>query len=279
MVDRAAFHVRFWGVRGTVPCPGPGTLRYGGNTSCLEVRCGGDLLIFDAGTGVRLLGNELVRSRERVSSHVFLTHTHMDHVHGLPFFRPAYCPSNCLQLWNGHLRRQKRNLQDVLCTMIQEPYFPVPLDIMHACIGFHDFDAGDTLNPLPGVQLKTAPLDHPGGATGYRIEFDGRSVCYVTDTEHHDGRLDPAILDLIAGSGIVIYDATYTDEELPRFQGWGHSTWQQGVRLCRAAGAKRLVAFHHDPDRDDEALDRIGASLSEALPGSLVAREGMRLEP
>jgi phosphoribosyl 1,2-cyclic phosphodiesterase len=279
MGERAAFWLRFWGVRGTVPCPGPATVRYGGNTSCVEVHCGDQLLIFDAGTGLRLLGNELIRSRERVTSHVFLSHTHMDHIHGLPFFRPAYCSGNRFQFWNGHLRRQNCTLQQVLAAMMQEPYFPVPLDILHACIGFNDFDAGDTLDLLPGIRLRTTALDHPGGATGYRLEFDGRSICYVTDTEHRAGELDKGILELIQGSEIVVYDATYTDEQFPRFRGWGHSTWQQGVRLCRAAGAKRLVTFHHDPDHGDEALDLIGRALASALPGSLVAREGMRLDP
>jgi phosphoribosyl 1,2-cyclic phosphodiesterase len=279
MADREAFWLRFWGVRGTVPCPGDGTLRYGGNTSCLEVRCGEHLLIFDAGTGIRLLGNELVKSGRALTSHVFLTHTHMDHVHGLPFFRPAYSAANRFQFWNGHLKRQNRTLQEVLCMMMQKPFFPVPLDILHACIGFHDFDAGETLDPLPGIRLRTAPLNHPGGATGYRIESGGRSICYVTDTEHQEGRLDDNVLGLIEKADIVIYDATYTDEEYPRYRGWGHSTWQQGVRLCREAGVGRLVTFHHDPDHDDATLDQIGLELADALPGSVVAREGMRLEP
>lgn len=278
MGDGTAFTIRFWGVRGTVPCPGQGTVRYGGNTACVEMRCGGHRLIFDAGTGLRVLGNELARANERINGHIFLTHTHMDHIQGLPFFRPAYGGQNRLEFWNGHLRRQQRNLQEVLYTLMQRPFFPVPLDIMHACIAFNDFDAGETLDICRDIRLRTAPLNHPGGATGYRLEFGGRSACYVTDTEHRDGELDPVILALIADSDLVIYDATYTDDEYPRYRGWGHSTWQEGVRLCRAAGARRLLTFHHDPDHDDEALDRIGDQLDKALPGSLVAREGMQLD-
>lgn len=271
------FWVRFWGVRGTVPCPGPETLRYGGNTACVEVRCGDKRLIFDAGTGIRPLGREWERNGCDLRAHIFLTHTHLDHVNGLPFFRPAYASGNCFQLWAGHLRPAGYRLQTVLQTLMQPPLFPVPLDILHACIGFHDFDAGDVLEPHPGVVVRTARLAHPGGAVGYRVEYGGRAVCYVTDTEHEEGRLDRRVLRLIDGADIVVYDSTYTDREYPEYRGWGHSTWQEGVRLCEAAGAGRLVAFHHDPDRDDDDLDRIAAELERARPGSVVAREGLVL--
>ncbi|MFO1072309.1 MAG: MBL fold metallo-hydrolase [Geminicoccaceae bacterium] len=272
------FSVRFWGVRGTIPCPGPATLRYGGNTACVEMLCGGRRLIFDAGSGLRLLGGKMVRNGERIDSHLFFTHTHMDHVIGLPFFRPAYSASNRLQFWSGHLASQGRGIEQVLSQLMQPPFFPVPLDIMHACIAFNDFAPGDLIEPGEGIVIRTAALNHPGGAVGYRVEYGGRAACYVTDTEHVPGAPDKAVLDLIAGADLVIYDATYTDEEFERFRGWGHSTWQEGVRLCAAAGAARLVAFHHDPDHDDAALDGIDAELRAARPGSLVAREGMAID-
>lgn len=278
MDEGAAFTVRFWGVRGAVPCPGGATVRYGGNTACVEMRCGNRLLIFDAGTGLRALGNILTKRSERVVGHVLLTHTHLDHIQGLPFFRPAYSGRNSFAFWNGHLRRQQRNLQEVLYTLMQRPFFPVPLDIMHSCIAFNDFDAGESLTIDPDIEIRTAALNHPGGATGYRLEYGGRSACYVTDTEHREEGLDPVVLGLIADADLVIYDTTYTDDEYPRYRGWGHSTWQEGVRLCRAAGAKRLLAFHHDPDHDDDTLDRIAVELDRELPGSLVAHEGLQLE-
>ncbi|MDX6750256.1 MBL fold metallo-hydrolase [Geminicoccaceae bacterium 1502E] len=268
------FRVRFWGVRGTVACPGESTLRYGGNTACVEICCGGRRLVFDAGTGLRLLGRQLAANGERFQGHLFLTHTHIDHIGGLPFFKPAYMADNCFELWAGHLRQQGRTLQEVLCRMMESPYFPVPLDILHACMAFHDFEAGQRFDLGDGIEIGTAKLNHPGGATGYRVDFAGRSVCYVTDTEHREGELDRRILELIQGSDLVIYDATYTDEEYPRFRGWGHSTWQQGVRLCRAAGARRLAAFHHDPEHDDQFLDGVDEALGKALDGSFVAREG-----
>ena len=145
--------------------------------------------------------------------------------------------------------------------------------------GVHDFRAGETLEPRPGIRIRTAPLNHPNGATGYRVEFGGKAACYVTDTEHVIGELDENILELIQGADILIYDSTYTDDEFETYVGWGHSTWQEGVRLCQAAGVRTLAIFHHDPGHDDAAMDRIGEQLAQAFPGAVVAREGMILVP
>ncbi|MGI9507809.1 MAG: MBL fold metallo-hydrolase [Geminicoccaceae bacterium] len=278
MADQAEFSVRFWGVRGTVPCPGPDTVVYGGNTSCLEVTCGAHRLIFDAGTGLRALGSSLV-GQTGLRAHIFLTHTHIDHVNGFPFFRPAYDPCNRFDIWSGHLTSRKGGLQGVLATLMSGTLFPVPIDIMHACMGFHDFNAGERLEPIPDVSIQTASLTHPQGATGYRVNYAGKSICYVTDTEHQEGRLDDSILDLIQGSDIVIYDSTYTDEEYPFFRTWGHSTWREGVKLCEAADAGQLVAFHHDPDHDDAFMDGVARDLEQRRPGSVVAKEGLVLRP
>jgi phosphoribosyl 1,2-cyclic phosphodiesterase len=278
MAQDKEFWVRFWGVRGTVPCPGPNTVRYGGNTPCIEVMCGGERLIFDAGTGIRALGASLGGAND-LKSHIFLTHTHMDHIAGFPFFRPAYNKNNSFQIWAGNLAAQNGNIRSVLSAIMSRPIFPVPLRIMHACMAFHDFHAGDTLNPLPEVVVRTAPLNHPDGATGYRIDYAERSICYVTDTEHREGVLDETIIELIGGSDIVIYDSTYTEAQYPDYRGWGHSTWAEGARLCDAASAGRLIAFHHDPDHSDADLDRIAEDMERARPGSLVASEGLVLRP
>lgn len=277
MADRDEFFVRFWGVRGSVPCPGPEFVRYGGNTSCLEVRCGPHLLILDGGTGLRALGVAL-KAEEPIDADIFFTHSHIDHINGIPFFAALFNPANRLRLWAGHLAPD-RSLKEVICTMMVAPIFPVPIDIFTAQATYGDFSAGDTLAPKPGITLRTAPLNHPNGATGYRIEHGGKSICYVTDTEHEPGRLDENILGLIAGADIVIYDSTYTDEEFPRYAGWGHSTWQQGVRLVEAAGARQLVIFHHDPSHDDDFMDRVAAAAERARPGTVVAREGLILAP
>jgi phosphoribosyl 1,2-cyclic phosphodiesterase len=251
-------------------------VRYGGNTSCLEIRCGGRLLIFDAGTGLRELGAAL--AGEPVDADLYLTHTHFDHICGLPFFAPIYAPGNRVRLAAGHLLPDK-NLHDVLIEMMMAPLFPIPPSAFQADVSFDDFAVGDVLSPGDGIVIRTARLNHPNDATGYRIEYGGRSICYVTDTEHEDGKRDGTIVDLIRGADLVIYDATYTDDEYPSFKGFGHSTWQEGVRLVEAAGAKTLVIFHHEPGHDDDRMDAIAAQAEQRRPGTVVAREGMVLTP
>ena len=272
------FVVRFWGVRGSIACSGPDTARYGGNTSSLEVRCGDRLLLFDAGSGIRYLGNRL-GAEAPIDADLYFTHTHFDHVCGLPFFRPLFQQQNTFRLWAGHLGN-RATLHKVLWEFMMAPLFPVPPEIFRASLSYHDFAAGDTLSPAPDISLRTVPLNHPDGATGYRIEYAGRSVCYLTDTEHVPGAPDRNILGLIAGADLVIYDCMYTDEEWANGHvGWGHSTWQEAVRLCRAADSRRLVVFHHDPDHDDDTLDAIAEEVDAALPGSILAREGLVLSP
>jgi phosphoribosyl 1,2-cyclic phosphodiesterase len=272
------FSVRFWGVRGSIPCSGPGTVRYGGNTSSIEMRCGARLLLFDGGSGIRYLGNRLA-AEAPLDADLFLTHTHFDHVCGLPFFRPFFQPQNTFRLWAGHLGGQM-TLRRRMNETMSAPLFPVPPEVFRATLTYRDFAPGETLVPAPGITLRTAELNHPDRAIGYRVEYAGRSVCYLTDTEHVPGVRDRNILRLIAGADLVIYDSMYTDEEYSNgYAGWGHSTWQEGVRLCKEAGAKRLVVFHHDPDRDDDALDRIAIEVEAALPGSVLAREGLVLTP
>ncbi len=277
MGDGRDFYVKFWGVRGSIACPGPEHRRYGGNTSCLEVRCGEHLLVFDAGTGIRYLGNRL-REDGPLAFDLFLTHTHHDHIIGLPFFRPIFEKKNRVQVWAGHLLPDM-TLNGVLCQFMKAPLFPVPPQIFAADVKFNDFKAGETLSPGPEVTLRTVALNHPNGATGYRVEFDGRSICYVTDTEHVPGKPDENVLQLIDGADIVVYDSTFTDQEFPRYVSWGHSTWQEGVRLADQAGVKRLVLFHHDPGHDDDFMDEVARAAEASRPGTTVAHEGLVLRP
>jgi len=263
-------------VRGSIACPDAGSLRYGGNTSCLEVRCGDALLILDGGTGIRYLGQAL--GPARLKAEILLTHTHFDHVCGLPFFAPFFDPANSFRMWSGHLAG-RLTTKEAMTGLMMSPFHPVPPEIFQAAVEFRDFAAGDVLEPAPGVRVKTAPLNHPDGACGYRIEFAGRSIAYVTDTEHVPGRLDANILGLIEKADVFIYDATYTDEEFDAKMGMGHSTWQEGARLADAAGAGLYVAFHHEPAHDDQFLDIVAAALGVRRPGSLLAREGLILKP
>ncbi len=277
MTESVDFSVEFWGVRGSFPRPDAAFLKYGGNTSCIEMRCGGRRLIFDAGTGVFPLGQSL-QGQEALHADVFFTHTHFDHICGMPFFLPAFKDGNAFDLWAGHLLPEN-TLREAVADMMKAPLFPVPLDIFHAEVNFHDFKAGETLEPGHGIRLRTAPLNHPNGATGYRVEYGGRSACYITDTEHKPGAPDETILALIEGADFFIYDSTYTDEQFADFAGWGHSTWQEGVRLAEAAGVGTLAIFHHAPEHDDQFMDGIAEAAEAARPGTLVAREGMVLKP
>ncbi len=271
-----ACKVKFWGVRGSIACPSPDHMAYGGNTSCVEVNAGGHVFVLDAGTGVRGLGRDLLKRGVR-SATMLLTHTHLDHITGFPFFAPAFTPDFKLRVLAGHLYGKLDGIRAVLANQMDNPTFPVPLSAMKGVAAFEDFAAGTTLEPVPGVRVRTAPLRHPNGATAYRIEYDGVSVCYVTDTEHVPGQPDQNVLNLIQGADLVIYDSSYTDDEFPGKVGWGHSTWQEGIRLSRAAGVKRHVLFHHDPDHDDATMAAIEADAKAMWDCTWAARDGAEL--
>lgn len=271
------FYVRFWGVRGSVPCGGPDVQKYGGNTACLEIGCGDKVLVFDGGTGIRYLGNHLAKQGP-LDLDIFLTHTHLDHVCGLPFFKPFYEKGNNFRLHSGNCSFGCTT-HDALKNLMVAPLLPMDVEVFNAETEFCDFQTGDTIDLDGGISLKTRPLNHPNGCTGYRVEFEGRSICYITDVGHEDGKLDENVLALIKDCDIFIYDATYTDEELLTQPDFGHSTWQQGVRLAEAGGAKTYVAFHHDPDHDDDFMDGVAKDLEAARSGSHVAREGLTLRP
>lgn len=270
------YRVKFWGVRGSIACASPVHVVYGGNTSCLEFSLGEHTLICDAGTGLRFLGQNLVR-RGVTQATMLLTHTHWDHINGFPFFAPAFNPAFTLRVMAGHLGGKPGAIQAILARQMDDPTFPVPLSVMRSQLSFHDFTAGDVLYPYDDVVVRTTTLRHPNQATGYRIEYGGKAVCYVTDTEHVPGTPDTNVLDLIQGADLVIYDSTYTDDEFPARIGWGHSTWQEGVRLCQAAQVRRLAIFHHDPEHDDACMADIEVQARTAWDGAFVARDGMEV--
>lgn len=266
------FRVKFWGVRGSIAVCSTEHVKYGGNTSCIEVNAGDHHLILDAGTGMRFLGLDYLR-RNVQKFDVLLTHTHWDHINGFPFFVPAYDPKRSFSILAGHLSARGLSIREVLASQMTGPMFPVPLETMQAKIDFQDFESGDEFRHGAGVMIRTTALLHPNNATGYRIEYNGKALCYVTDTEHVPGQTDENVLALIEGADLVIYDSTYTEAEFPSKIGWGHSTWNEGVRLCRLAKAKRLAIFHHEPNHEDSFMDRLAEEAESEWSGAFVARD------
>lgn len=266
--------IRFWGTRGSLAKPGPSTLRYGGNTSCVEVRMAdGTLIVFDCGTGAHGLGQALLRSGQRpVDGHLLITHTHWDHIQGFPFFAPLFVPGNTWHIYApGGLGNR---LEDALAGQMEYTYFPVTLEQLGAQIHFHDLIEGNF--ELGSGQITARYLNHPALALGYRLEAGGVAVVYATDHEPHTRHQAPAAdaptspsralevhheelghIGFLSRADLVIHDAQYTAEEFPQKIGWGHSTVEYAVDVALAAQAHRLALFHHDPLRDDASLDRL----------------------
>ena len=255
--------IRFWGTRGSIAKPGPSTVRYGGNTSCVEVRADdGTLIVLDCGTGAHALGQALLASGQRpLRGHVLISHTHWDHIQGFPFFAPLFVAGDEWDI--SAPQGLGRRLEETLAGQMEYAHFPVTLGAMGATLRYHDlaespFEAG-------GVRITPCYLNHPTLTLGYRLEADGVVVVYATDHEPHSrhqlGRPvheeDRRHLDFLAGADLVIHDAQYTEAEYPAKVSWGHSAAEQAVDFAVAARARRLALFHHDPLRDDDAIDRL----------------------
>lgn len=270
------FYMKVWGARGSIPTPGPETVKYGGNTSCLEIRCGNELLIFDAGTGLRPFGNELLKEMP-VKAKIFLSHAHWDHIQGFPFFVPAYIPGN-----EFHLYGQERiDVEEILRLQMTSPNFPVTLDEMQSEFQFHHLNLRGTI-VLGDIKVEYDQLNHPNGVTGFRINYNGKSIVYATDTEHYSC-IDKTLLDLTQDADILIYDAQYTHEEYCGIHGspktkWGHSTWNAAVELAKAANIKQLVLWHHDPGHNDDFVGNIENQAKQHFPNTIAAYEGLTLQ-
>ena len=272
-----ALRVKIWGCRGSIATPASTHMKYGGNTTSLEVDVGDRKILLDCGTGIRNLGRELVKS-DLTRCAILLTHTHWDHINGFPFFTPAFNPAMTFDIMAGHLN-DKGGIKSVFAAQMENPMFPVPLDAMQATLNFSDFAAGESwyIDDAKEIKVSSCLLNHPNDATGYRVDYQGSSMCLITDTEHVQGTHDENILRLIDGADLVIYDSTYTEKEFPNHVGWGHSTWEEGLTLCQEAGAKQLGIFHHDPEHDDDFMDALADEAEKAWDGCFVIREGMDL--
>ena len=284
--------VRFWGTRGSIATPGPGTVRYGGNTSCVEVRsAAGTLVVLDCGTGLHGLGRSLVATGKRpLRGHVLISHTHWDHIQGFPFFDPFFAADNEWDIYAP--RGLAQSLRETLAGQMQYTYFPVTLEQLGASIHYHDLVEGSFR--IDDVRVRTLYLNHPALTLGYRLEADGASVVYACDHEPYARRLatgegeitgqDRRHADFLANADLVIHDAQYAAGEYPAKTGWGHSTAEYAAAVCRLAGARRLALTHHDPHRDDAAVDRVVGGVRKWLGAGassldvFAAAEGQTLE-
>jgi phosphoribosyl 1,2-cyclic phosphodiesterase len=272
--------VKFWGVRGSIACPGPKTVRYGGNTTCIEIRTdSNELIILDAGTGIFQLSQALLAELP-LTANVLITHSHWDHIQGLPLFIPNFIPGNTLRLHGGFDPVSGKGIEQVMSVQLQYSFFPVREAEMKARIEYV------TLMPNETVQVGSASvtpclLNHPVIDFGYRVECDGKSVFFTGDHEPPYNIYEPgeegfdeyqvfvdeknqAILDAMRGVDVLIADSSYTDAEYASKKGWGHGTFSSSIATARAAGAKTLFCTHHEPTRNDDALETVFAAALSA---------------
>lgn len=270
------FLVRFWGVRGNIPAPGADTVRYGGNTACVEVLVGGQRLIFDGGTGLRVLGRHLMEQGQSVNAHLFFTHTHWDRIQGFPFFAPAFDPATRLDIY-GAPAPNGASIKQRLMDQMLRPNFFKPLQTMSATMTFHNIAAGDTLK-LGEVAIEPWSLNRHTSALGYRVSWQNRVLVYATDTDPTQTNLDPNLLMLASGADVLIFDGTYADAAYSDPNHCGLVPWSLGVEIAKASQVKRLVLFHHNPCHSDDQLDQVEHQVQTSFAQGSLAREGTTLD-
>jgi len=267
--------VTFYGTRGTMPVADPNYTRFGGNTACILVAFStGRVAILDAGTGIRKLGNDLLRSSHEQFGNIsiILSHTHWDHIQGFPYFELAYDPRRNFTISICGKERMGKDLKSIFSTQMQNDFFPVSLEEMGAKFTFLQPDITTYEHPS-GIKLEASKHSHRGDAYGYRIEEGGKTLVYCTDVEHKDG-IDPNVVALSKNADLLIHDAQYTPDELKVKRGWGHSSWEQAIEVAERAGVKKLALFHHDPEHNDTFLSNMEIECRKRFADLFLAREG-----
>lgn len=271
--------VTFWGVRGSIASPGLQTIVFGGNTSCVSVETQDHIIILDAGSGIRELGQHLMKRtiQQGIRGSVLLSHMHWDHIQGLPFFAPIRVKDNQFSIY-GESKRQL-SLSQMLGELMQSPYFPVDMDtLFQAEIQFHEVRAGQQTEVQPDLSVTPFRLTHPNGALGYVLQVKRRRIAYVTDHEHNSGHLSPTVRKMASCVDMLIHDAQYSREELAHGKrGWGHSAWEDVVELAIESHVDQLLLFHHDPEASDEVLKERQFLARKKFPHTTMAREGLKI--
>jgi len=270
--------VKFYGVRGSLPVCGREFERFGGNTTCIRIlrEKANRIAIIDAGTGIRNLGKEIIKAGlSQQIINILFTHFHWDHIQGLPFFPPAYNANQRIGILATGRRGKINNLKEIFTLQMQEDYFPVHLDAMGAQFEFLTYGDKETLFGAVVTTVEQHHL-HAGGSYGIRIEDESVSLVVCTDVEHING-IDPNIVNLAMDADMLIHDGQYTREEYKKFKGWGHSAWEDAVKVAEQANVKQLIITHHDPDHNDDFLDGLEKECQSIFPHSLFAKEGMEV--
>ncbi len=269
--------IRFWGVRGTIPTPGPDTIKIGGNTSCIEVITSDrHRIIIDAGSGIRLLGKKLLQeATDRIVSTILISHTHWDHIQGFPFFLPVFGRTNRLVLVGQ--KKVGRRLEEVLAGQFIEPYLPYAYKSLPADLIVKEVKDGERIVLGDQTVVEVADLNHPGGCLGFRIENSGYVFTYCSDVGHGD-ELDENVLKLAQGADLLIHDAHFaTLAERDKYRDWGHSTWYEAAQVALEAKVKNLALFHYGPDMTDQDVAEILVKTRQVFPRTLLAKEGLEI--
>lgn len=264
------FKITFWGTRGTRQTDSADTVHFGSNTICIEVQCGNRILVFDGGSGIINFGADFEKRDAAQYFDLFFSHAHYDHVEGIPHLSPLYNKEYSATIWSGNLDGIV-TCHEILDFLMMQPYFPVNVEKFEANLNYRDISDFESLNLGDGIVVHTTRLNHPGGATGYRVEYAGKSFAFITDCAHSIGQQDAKLVTFLKEVDLFAYDCSYADEEFEEFLNYGHSTWQEALRLRSATNAGGVYAIHHMPFRNDAQLERIHQKMKEENSNSGVA--------
>lgn len=269
------FEVKFWGVRGTLSCSGENYQKFGGNTICVSVLWEDHMIIFDMGSGMYDLGQWILKQDRIFKISIFVTHYHLDHIVGYPFFGPAWNKDCVIDLHGGYLE-PSGGIENFFTNTLYRPLFPISLKTMSAQVNYHDINSSQVIDLGNGLKIKSFDLNHPGGSLGYKLETPKGNFCYLTDHEHKPGEINQPLVNFAHKSKLVIYDSTYDDDTFAPKIGWGHSSWQEAIRLKNLAEIEKIAIFHHDPSSIDSYLTDLEKKI-EGTPEAFVAKQGQTL--